>query len=72
MSNSLKWSLKVKLEDLEIPPVSLAMKIMMATWALSAGAEPAGQTEHKGGSGDNGLDCLFQKNLAGNVKKGMV
>lgn len=44
MSNSLKWRLKVKLEDLEIPPVSLVIKIMMATKTLSAGAEPAGKS----------------------------
>lgn len=44
MSNSLKWRLKVKLEDLEIPHVSLAIKIMMATLPFSSGAEPTRQS----------------------------
>ena len=44
MSNSLKWCLKIKLEALKIPPVSLAMRIEIGDKGTSWGAEPTGQS----------------------------
>lgn len=42
MSNSVKWCLKLKLDDLKISPMNLA-RTLMATRAFSVAAEAAAQ-----------------------------
>lgn len=58
MSNSVKWCLTLKLEDLKLSLMNLA------TRAFSV------EADDEGGSGDSEFRLYFSRNLA--VKKGMV